>query len=95
VRTLIGHERVVVMKTNFNQTGSWRVFLKGAAVICLSGLPVMFISTIPAPAGELVVVKLPASVTSAEIQRALDALPENGGEVVLPPAGLRFASQSF
>ena len=72
------------MKTNFNQTGSWRVFLKGAAVVCLSGFPVIFISTAPTPAGEPVVVKLPAGVTGAEIQRALDALPENGGEVDLP-----------
>ena len=72
------------MKTNFNQTGSWRVFLKGAAVVCLSGFPVMFVSTISAPAGELVVVKLPAGVTGTEIQQALDALPASGGEVVLP-----------
>src|ERR1017187_9339037 len=28
---------------------------------------------------------LPAGVTSAEIQQALDILPESGGEVVLPP----------
>jgi hypothetical protein len=74
----------IIMKTNFNQTGSWRVFLKGAAVVCLSGFPVIFISTAPTPAGEPVVVKLPAGVTGAEIQRALDALPENGGEVDLP-----------
>jgi polygalacturonase len=73
-----------IMKTNFNQTGNWRVFLKGTAVVCLSGFPVMFISTTPMPAGEPVVVKLPAGVTSTEIQRALDALPESGGEVVLP-----------
>src|ERR1035438_1536501 len=72
------------MKANFNQTGSWRVFLKGTAVICLSGFPVMFISTTPMPAVEPVVVKLPAGVTSTEIQRALDALPQSGGEVVLP-----------
>ena len=72
------------MKANFNQTGSWRVFLKGTAVVCLSGFPVMFISTTPMPAVEPVVVKLPAGVTSTEIQRALDALPETGGEVVLP-----------
>jgi hypothetical protein len=32
-----------------------------------------------------VIVILPAGVTSAEIQRTLDLLPERGGEVVLPP----------
>jgi len=31
------------------------------------------------------VVTLPAHVTAAEIQQALDSLPANGGEVVLPP----------
>ena len=30
-------------------------------------------------------IALPAGVTSAEIQQALDALPASGGEVVLPP----------
>ncbi len=30
-------------------------------------------------------VMLPPGVTGADIQRALDALPETGGEVVLPP----------
>jgi len=74
-----------IMKTNFNQTGSWRVFQKGAAVVCLAGFPVMFIFAFPMPAGEPVVVNLPAGATSVEIQRALDALPESGGEVVLPP----------
>jgi hypothetical protein len=32
-----------------------------------------------------VIVTLPASVTGAEIQKALDALPATGGEVILPP----------
>ncbi|MGD0745436.1 MAG: right-handed parallel beta-helix repeat-containing protein [Verrucomicrobiota bacterium] len=32
-----------------------------------------------------VVITLPAGVTSAEIQEALDRLPANGGEVMLPP----------
>jgi len=72
------------MKTNLNQSGSWRVFLKGAAVVCLSSFPVMVISATPTPAGEPAVLKLPAGVTGTEIQRALDALPASGGEVVLP-----------
>ena len=39
----------------------------------------------PMPAVGPTVVRLPAGVTSAEIQKALDSLPESGGEVVLPP----------
>jgi len=73
------------MKTNFNQAGSRRVLLKSAAVVCLAGFPVMFISAFPMPTGELAVVKLPVGVTGAEIQRALDGLPDSGGVVVLPP----------
>ena len=73
------------MKTNFNQAGSRRVLLKSAAVVCLAGFPMMFISAFPMPTGELAVVKLPAGVTGAEIQRALDDLPDSGGVVVLPP----------
>jgi hypothetical protein len=76
------------MKTNFNQVGSWRVFLKSAAMVCLAGFPVMLIPIPPMLAGESVVVKLPAGVTGAEIQRALDALPAAGGEVVLPAGTL-------
>jgi hypothetical protein len=72
------------MKTNFNQIRSRRICLKSAAMVCLAGLPAVFISLFPVPVAGLAVVKLPAGVTGAEIQRALDALPENGGEVVLP-----------
>jgi len=72
------------MKTNFNQIGSWRVRLKGAAMVCLAGLPLVFIPDFPAPMPGPAVVKLPAGVTDAEIQQALDALPAGGGEVVLP-----------
>src|ERR1039457_4263590 len=72
------------MKTNFNQIGNWRMCLKSAAMVCLAGLPLVFISAIPAPVAGLAVVKLSAGVTGAEIQRALDALPTSGGEVILP-----------
>jgi len=72
------------MKTNFNQIGSWRVCLKGAAMVCLAGLPLVFISAFPAPVAGTAVVKLPAGVTGAEIQQALGALPAGGGEVILP-----------
>jgi hypothetical protein len=72
------------MKTNFNQVGCWRVLLKSAAGLCLSGIPVMFLPILPDAAAESFVIKLPAGVTGAEIQQALDTLPAAGGEVVLP-----------
>ena len=72
------------MKTNLNQIGSWRACLKGAAMACLAGLPLAFMSGFPAPVAGPAVVKLPAGVTGAEIQQALDALPASGGEVILP-----------
>ena len=71
------------MKTNFNQIGNWRICSKSAAMVCLAGLPLVFISAIPAPMAGLAVVKLSAGVTGAEIQRALDALPTSCGEVIL------------
>ena len=72
------------MKTNFNQVGSWRAFLKSAAVACLPGFPALFIAISPMPAGGSVVVELSPGATGAEVQRALDTLPTTGGEVVLP-----------
>lgn len=73
------------MNTKLNQTWRWRGFLKGTALVCLSGLPVVFIPPFPAPTDGPVVVKLPAGVTGVEVQQALDTLPASGGEVVLPP----------
>jgi len=75
------------MKTNFHQTGSWRDLLKGTALVCLSGLPVALVSALPTSATGPTTVRLSDGVTGAEIQRALNALPAGGGEVVLP-AGL-------
>jgi len=52
------------------------------------GLLVFSVAYLTVPqmlASEPVVIKLPAGLTSAEIQRALDALPASGGEVVLAP----------
>src|SRR6185369_10706590 len=37
------------------------------------------------------VVALPANATVAEIQRALDTLPAEGGEVVLPPGKIELS----
>jgi len=69
------------MKTGFSQMTSL-----GMAVRCFAFL---WMLTFPAicPAGSAIsaVVTLSANATSAEIQQALDSLPESGGEVVLPP----------
>jgi len=77
-------QRVGIMKTKFNQVGSGRVFPKSAAMICLAIAPVMFVSALPILAVEPVMVKMQACMTGAEIQRALDDLPDSGGKVVLP-----------
>ena len=84
------------MKTNFNQTGSWRVFLKGAAVVCLSGFPGCLFPYFPRRRTGPAIVKLPAGVTGAEIQRALD-MPagQRRRSGFARRRGLRFASRSF
>jgi len=48
-----------------------------ASVVCLVVFPML--------AAAPVVITLPADVTAVEIQQVLNALPESGGEVVLPP----------
>lgn len=56
-----------------------RLARKSFAGIFLFPLAVFAATTQPA------VIALPANVTAPEIQRALDSLPANGGEVILPP----------
>jgi len=61
--------------------------MKAAKSTLCAGLLIISTAGVVAPqlpALKPVVVTLPASVTSAEIQQALDGLPERGGEVVLP-----------
>ena len=72
------------MKTNFNQVGSWGAVGKAAAFMGLFLSSSLGLIAPLVPAVEPLVVTLPAGVTGAEIQRALDALPETGGEIVLP-----------
>jgi hypothetical protein len=59
--------------------------LKDAALVWLLIFPAISLVAPQIPAAEPVVLMLPAGVNSAEIQQALDILPESGGEVVLPP----------
>ena len=71
------------MKTSLRQTRNWVVSI-GAAFVWLSVFPTACLVVPQAVAAEPVVVTLPAGVTGAEIQKALDTLPASGGEVVLP-----------
>ena len=75
------------MKTNFNQIGRPGVVAAIAIVISLLGFPLSDSSS-PFKSKsnvEPVVLVLPPGVTGDEIQQALDALPERGGEVFLSP----------
>lgn len=72
------------MKTSLNQVRGLKI-AKGAACVFLTVFSTAGVVAPPAPAPQPVVVILPSGVTSAEIQQALNLLPEIGGEVVLPP----------
>ncbi len=73
------------MNTGFHRIGSLSAVLRKVATAGVVGLPVIALVAAPAPARQPAIVMLPAGATGAEIQRALDALPAGGGEVVLPP----------
>ena len=73
------------MKTNFNQVGSRGAAGKVAALLGLFLCSSLGVIAPMVPKLEPVVVTLSAGVTGAEIQGALDALPETGGEIILPP----------
>ncbi len=59
--------------------------MTGATFVWLLVFPAAGLIVPQILAAEPVVITLPSGATSAKIQQALDALPENGGEVVLPP----------
>jgi hypothetical protein len=73
------------MNTNFNQVGNFGVVAKNIALIGLLGFLVLFSIPIRVFSEELKTVTLPSGVTEVQIQQALNALPDSGGEVVLPP----------
>ncbi len=72
------------MKTNFNHIGSPVALAAVALVIFFLNLPVRATAQTYKSSVEPVSILLPMGVTGAEVQRALDDLPEAGGEVVLP-----------
>jgi len=73
------------MKTSVNRIGNSGAVLKSALFLGLLVFPAANLVGPQKPAAETVAVRLSAGATSAEIQRALDSLPNRGGEVVLPP----------
>jgi hypothetical protein len=76
------------MKTNLNQNGLPGVVVAIAVVLYLLGFPFSETSASFKPLAETVVVVLQPGVTGGEIQQALDALPESGGEVFLPEGNI-------
>lgn len=73
------------MKTNFNHIGSLRAIVIIAGFFCISQFSMPGVAAPFKSSVEPVVIMLQPGVTGGEIQSALDALPESGGEVVLPP----------
>jgi len=73
------------MNTSVNQVRNSGTILKNAIFLGLLIFPVASLVVPPKPPVAPVVVRLPAGLTGAEIQQALDNLPESGGEVILPP----------
>jgi hypothetical protein len=82
--TLIKRNAIVVMKTNFNPTGSWPAVRKIAAIVGMLVASTLCLTAPVLPLSKPVVVSLPAGVTGADIQNALNALPAAGGEIILP-----------
>ena len=72
------------MKMSLNQIRGLKA-AKNTLCVCLVVFSTAGVVAPQIPALKPVIVTLPAGVTSAEIQRTLDLLPERGGEVVLPP----------
>jgi hypothetical protein len=71
------------MNANFNQTVGSKIVAGNIAVICLWAWSALVSIAQQIPVAEPVVTILSAGATVAEIQKALDALPDSGGEVVL------------
>ncbi|MGO8836077.1 MAG: right-handed parallel beta-helix repeat-containing protein [Limisphaerales bacterium] len=71
------------MKMSLKQIGSLKA-VKNALCVCLLVFSTAGVVAPQIPALKPVLVTLRPGVTGAEIQQALDLLPERGGEVVLP-----------
>jgi hypothetical protein len=71
------------MKMSLNQIGGLKI-AKSTVCVFLAVFSTAGVIAPQIPASKPVIVTLPSGVTSAEIQQALDLLPESGGEVALP-----------
>jgi hypothetical protein len=63
----------------------WKTGMRLFSFACFSLVPLAALAVSQVPGSESLVVSLPLGVTAAEVQKALDALPVAGGEVILPP----------
>jgi hypothetical protein len=72
------------MKMRLNQIRDW-VTVTSTRFTGLLAFPVLYLVCMQTLASIPAIIVLPSGVTSIEIQRALDLLPDSGGEVVLPP----------
>jgi len=82
--TGIGRSCPAIMKKCLNQIRGLKA-AKNTLCVCVVVFSTAGVVAPQIPALKPVIVTLTPGVTSAEIQRALDLLPERGGEVVLPP----------
>jgi hypothetical protein len=80
----MSRSRPARMKMSLNQVRRVKA-TKNTLCVCLLVFSTAGLIAPQIPALKPVVVTLPAGVTSAEIQQALDRLPADGGEAVLPP----------
>lgn len=72
------------MNAKFNQKAGWKAVVRNTAAASLLVFPWLSSAVPGSPASGPLVTTLSAGVTVVEIQKALDALPDAGGEVVLP-----------
>lgn len=72
------------MKASFNQKVGWKTVARNTAVVSLLVFSWFSLAAMEIPVVEPVVTTLTVGIAAEEIQKALDALPAAGGEVVLP-----------
>lgn len=82
---ILGYQsKLPVMKTHFQELMRLPA-VRIAPLICLPMLLLALMIAFSPPACGPMMISLPATVSEAQIQQALDILPDSGGEVRLPP----------
>jgi len=82
--TAIAYKRIALMKMSLHQIRGLKA-AKNTLWVCLVFFSTAGVVAPQIPAPKPLIVTLSPGVTGAEIQQALDLLPESGGKVVLPP----------